>query len=283
MQREGVLRLGVIGASDGHAGLAHRFAGLAASSLICRSLESSSGESGRASLSDMVRGSDVIACMFPDDVSFESVVLEGEFIASARRGLRVLDFSPITPWMFGAAASRLAESGIALVGASLGQASGDGSQAPICVDDQVLEDGDLRWLVEEVAGRVVRAGAPGNSKTIGLLERHLRAVSAAASAEALALGEAAGIPSSVLVPLLLKGSGSTEVLKASQHEAAPDGCGNASWDALSLGLRQTNVLGRRIRHPSWFGAVAADTFGRAAGAGSGDLLRALLSGARATA
>lgn len=211
-------------------------------------------------IAGLAAASDVVICHARDEQDFAGLTTgPGGLAATARRGQVVLDISSVPPTSFLDAVAMCAAAGVRLCGAALHvRADGEGGFLA-SADDETFRDSRLMRILEAFASEVHRVGGVGSSKSIAVIEGHLAAVSVAASGEAVMLGAAAGIPEDRMVPLLQKGSGANAVLRFGS--AVEDG-----WRAptvLRSWLKRSNLLGRSVRHPSWFGAVAADTLGRA--------------------
>jgi len=94
-------------------------------------------------------------------------------------------------------------------------------------------------------------GPAGSSKAMSIVECLLASVARAASDEAIAIAAGAGIDASVLIPLLLKGSGGNSALGVQAgREPAPDS------NAVQAGLALAREAAREYRHPTTFGALA---------------------------
>ena len=161
-------------------------------------------------------------------------------------------------YLFRDAAAACKAAGVRLCGAALHMRATAEGGFLASADDETFRDGRLMRVLETFSDEVHRVGGTGSSKAVAVIEGHLAAVSVAASAEAIRLGSAAGIPEGRLVPLLLNGSAANAVLRSGR-------LGDDGWRAptlLSAWLKRSNDLCRAVRHPSWFGAVAADSLGR---------------------
>lgn len=210
---------------------------------------------------------DIVVCAFDDEDAFNAGMFGAGGLLLLALGARVLDFSHVSSSLFREAVGKAAEAGVTLLGADVVPAAAAG--APIVVvDNEVLSDEVCGRFFASVQWSVKSAGECGRSKTVTLLHRHLHAIVVAASAEAIGLGKAAGISESVLVPLLLKGSGSNAVLKGRGGAVQAQ---VAEGDVLGsiAALDDSRLLGRRLRHPTWFAPVASDALRRLAQCASG--------------
>ena len=163
-------------------------------------------------------------------------------------GLILIDFSPITPRLMKAIAQRCAADGYRAHGAAL-SCSGGASRA--FVDESVMQDALALEAVQAIAADVLQMGPTGTSKAMGIVECLLAGIARAASDEAIAIAAGAGIGPSVLIPLLLKGSGGNRALsQRAGHEPAPDSI------AVHAGLALAREAAREYRHPTTFGALA---------------------------
>jgi 3-hydroxyisobutyrate dehydrogenase-like beta-hydroxyacid dehydrogenase len=274
-------RIGLVGTFDGYADLLAVLAGISDIRLRALPLTPAlqSGEIAiRGTVRELVADSDVVLCLSRDDADFAQIMLgERGLVSGIGEGQPVLDLSPVLPWTFMEASAQFTACGAILAGASLHRRATATTGFAASVDDAGLADDRLREILNRIASPVRGVGGAGNSKAVAIIDSHLSAVSAAASAEALALGEAAGISADMLVTLLLKGSGANATLRDGADGGGSSAqSGSRSYSSLRRGLRQSNALGRRVRHPSWLGAVAADAFCRVSAAGDEDALQALL-------
>lgn len=130
----------------------------------------------------------------------------------------VVDFSPVSAWLFTRTQRELAQSGVELVGAQ----SGAGPTPRLYADTSLQSHALIAAVIERAASRVHFTGACGTSKTMATVEKLLFAVSCAASAEALSLATRAGLDAAVMRGLLAKGSGANEALALGTVCAAAD-------------------------------------------------------------
>ena len=203
--------------------------------------------------------SDVVICNAEDERQFAEFIAGLRCLAeTARSGLVVLDISRISPVAFRDAAAACKAAGVRLCGAALHVRAAVEGRFLASADDETFRDGRLMRVLETFSDEVHRVGGTGSSKAVAVIEGHLAAVSVAASAEAIRLGSAAGIPEGRLVPLLLNGSAANAVLRSGR--LGDDG-GRAP-KLLRAWLKRSNDLCRSVRHPSWFGAVASASLGR---------------------
>lgn len=218
-----------------------------------------SGATLHDDIAGLAAASDVVLCNAEDERQFaEFITGLGGLAETARSGLVVLDISGISPVAFRDAAAACKAAGVRLCGAALHVRAAVEGGFLASADDETFRDSRLVRVLESFSDEVHRVGGAGSSKTVAVIEGHLAAVSVAASAEAVRLGAAAGIPEGRLVPLLLNGSAANAVLRSGR--LGDDG-GRAP-KLLRAWLKRSNDLCRSVRHPSWFGAVAADSLGR---------------------
>jgi len=189
----------------------------------------------------------ILVTAFDDEDAARAALRDEDGVfAGCREGQAILDLSPITPQLFLEIVSLMARRGVRVHGAAL-----EGGRA--YVDDSVLADPQAEKAVRAAAPVVRATGAPGSSKAMAIVECMLTGVVAAAGAEAIALGVAAGVDADVLVKLLLKGSGGNQQLRG--------GCVvRDSQRAIELVAAQR--LGRQVGHSVYFGSLALAVGGR---------------------
>lgn len=205
--------------------------------------------SDAAAVAGVLAGCDVLVTWCASDGDAEAVLVRREgLLWRAPPGLTLVDFSPVTPRVMKAIAQRCAADGYRAHGAALSCAGG-ASRA--FVDASVMEDAAALEAVRAVAREMVPTGATGTSKAMALVECLLAGIAWAVSDEAIAIAAGAGIEASVLIPLLLEGSGANRALAGrAGREAAPD------HDAIRAGLAISREAAREYRHPAAFGALA---------------------------
>lgn len=219
--------------------------------------------------------SDVVFTMLPNDEAVAAVALgEKGVVEGAHPGLILADFSTTGPWTLIEIAEKLKGRCRGVVGgaATLGTLAAEEGKLGVFVDDHdgLLEP--VRPLIECFAKQIMPSGGLASAKTIKLLNNLLVAVTVAATAEALVLGEKAGIPAEVAIPILLKGSGSSYALKHHFQGAYLDGTlvpGRFPVSYMLKDLRICQKLAERSNHSMLFGSevLAAYRGARALGYG----------------
>lgn len=220
--------------------------------------------------------SDVVFTMLPNDEAVMEVALGESSVASGvHRDLILVDFSTIDPWTLVKIAENLQGRCRGIVGgaATLGTIAADEGRLSVFVDDHdgLLEP--LQPLISCFAREIMPSGGLASSKTMKLLNNLLVAVNVAATAEALILGEKAGIPAEVAIPILLKGSGASYALKHHFEGAYLDGTlvpGRFPVSYMLKDLRLCQKLAERSNHSMLFGSQAMSTYRGARALGYGD-------------
>lgn len=220
--------------------------------------------------------SDVVFTMLPDDASVLDVVFgESGIAAGTHQDLVLVDFSTIDPGTLVGIADRLKGRCKGIIGgaATLGTIAAEEGRLSVFVDDYdgLLEP--VRPQIECFAQQIMPSGGLGSAKTMKLLNNLLVAVNVTATAEALILGEKAGIPAEVSIPILLKGSGASYALKHHFEGAYLDGAlvpGRFPVNYMLKDLRICQKLAERSNHSMLFGSQALSTYRGARALGYGE-------------
>lgn len=220
--------------------------------------------------------SDVVFTMLPNDEIVTEVALGENGIArGAHPGLILADFSTIGPWTLIDIARRLNGRCRGIVGgaATLGTLAAEQGHLSVFVDDHdgLLEP--LRPLIACFAREVMPSGGLASAKIMKLLNNLLVAVTVSATAEALMLGEKAGIPAEVSIPILMKGSGASYALEHHFQGAYLEGTlvpGRFPVSYMLKDLRICQKLAERSNHSMLFGSQALAAYRGARAMGFGE-------------
>ena len=206
-------------------------------------------EADRLSPRAAVTECDVLVTLLDGDEMVRALLLDANSVASnVRPGQVLVDVSPISAQLMVEVAGQWAALGARAFGTSV-RATRNGLRA--YVDSDLLESTRATTAIRAIAREVCATGVIGSSKAMATIEGLLEAVTAAASAEAIALGAQAGIPARILVPLLLKGSGGNEALRMHAREDT-----RGTLACVRADLARAEALSRRCGHPALFGALA---------------------------
>jgi len=229
-----------------------------------------------ASAAEVAARSQVVFTMLPDD-RIAGLVTRGPggLLQGAHHGLIFADFSTIGPWTLQALAADLAQAGVRSVGgaATLGTKAADSGELAVFLDEIPDTTPELLPLVQRFATTIMPTGGLGSAKTMKLLNNLMVGVNVAATAEALVLGLKAGIPAETLIPILLKGSGSSYAMRHHFAEALLKdalGPGRFSVTYILKDLYLAQQLAQRSRHSIEFGALAAASYRGVASLGLAD-------------
>jgi 3-hydroxyisobutyrate dehydrogenase-like beta-hydroxyacid dehydrogenase len=220
--------------------------------------------------------SQVVFTMLPDDrVAAQVARGPGGLLEGAHQGLVFADFSTIGPWTLRSLAEDLAPAGVHTVGgaATLGTKAAEAGELAVFLDEIEESTAQILPLVQRFATTVMPTGGLGSAKTMKLLNNLMVGVNVAATAEALVLGLKAGIPVETLIPILLKGSGSSYALRhhfadALLKNALGPGRFPVSYILKDLYLAQQ--LAQQSRHSMAFGSLAASAYRGAEALGFAD-------------
>jgi len=171
------------------------------------------GGTAAASAGEVAEASDLVLTSLPTADAAREVV--GELADAGHPGLVVAETSTLPHEVKEACRRRLADAGGVLLDCPL---SGTGAQA-LERDVVVLGSGDeaaferIRPVLETVARSVRYLGPFGNGSTMKLVANLLVAVHNAATAEAFALGEAAGLDPQLLYDTIRDGAGNSVIFE----------------------------------------------------------------------
>ena len=216
-QKVGVIGLGIMGGTfAGHLAAAGvRTLGydpVAANREALQAQGGGGGESARA----VAAGADVLISSLPSVKALDEALFGAEGVASAgRRGLLVVETSTLPLDAKERARSRLAGAGIGMLDAPI---SGTGPQA-VAKDITILASGEredyerVRGVLSHLARSVRYVGEFGAGSKVKYIANLLVAVHVLATAEAIVLGEKAGLDPAVLVEILGDSAATSRMLE----------------------------------------------------------------------
>jgi len=169
-----------------------------------------------ASARDVAAQSDIVITSLPHAAALESALFGAEgLVAAGRTGLLVVETSTLSLEDKERARVRLASSGIAMLDAPI---SGTGSQAQ-AKDIAIFAGGDradferVRHLLSHFARSVRYVGPFGAGSKMKYIANLLVAIHIACAAEAIVLGEKAGLDPSTLVEALADSAATSRMLE----------------------------------------------------------------------
>ncbi len=225
---------------------------------------------------EVAEKSDVVITMLPDDAAFSAVALGADgLITGAHDALIAVDFSTIGPWTMRDISKAFAEAGAVAFGgaATLGVGAAVEGRLTVYLDDEAVPFEKVAPVVGAFAETIVPTGPVGSAKVVKIVNNLMAGVNVAATAEAVALGAKAGIPAEVLIPLILKGSGTSYALDYHFRRRLLEGDigpGTFPVDYMLKDLGLAVELGRRHDHTLFFGALAMAAYRGAAALGYED-------------
>ena len=228
-----------------------------------------------ASPAEVAAKSDIVITMLPDDAAVKAVACgPGGVLESARSGMVLMDFSTIGPWTIQEINERFASSGARVFGGAvtLGVKAAIEGKLAVYLDDKAAENPVLAQVVGGFSSSITATAGLGSSKVIKLINNLLVGVNVAATAEAVALAEKAGLPANILVPLILKGSGSSYALANHIAVSAMEGdlgVGKFGVDYILKDLDLVLELAKRSEHTTFFGALGMSAYRGAKAMGFG--------------
>jgi 3-hydroxyisobutyrate dehydrogenase-like beta-hydroxyacid dehydrogenase len=158
---------------------------------------------------------DVVVSMVVDGEQVAEIMLGADgVVEAARPGLIAVDCSTIGPAATRRIGADLAARGIIMLDAPVtgsSPAAQDGTLT-IMVGGEAQALAPVRPLLETMGRLVVHVGGPGDGQMVKLFNNSLAAANATALAEALLLGEAAGLDLDALEEVVSAGSGASAQL-----------------------------------------------------------------------
>jgi len=172
---------------------------------------------GRAagSLTEAVRGADVVALMLPDSPDVTAVLTgDGGVFDTAAPGTLIIDFSSIRPDVAADLAAQAAEKGLRMIDAPVsgGQAGAENAVLSIMIGGEKNDVDAARPLLDVVGKTVVHVGPAGAGQTVKAANQLIVAGNIALLAEALVFLEAHGADLPAAVEVLGGGLAGSAVL-----------------------------------------------------------------------
>jgi len=215
--RAGVIGLGIIGSAfAGH--LAAAGVRTSGYDLLRANVDelSAQGGHGCSSAREVAAESDIVITSLPNFAALENALFGAEgLVAAGRSGLLVVETSTLSLEDKERARARLASAGIGMLDAPI---SGTGPQAK-AKDITVLASGDraeferARDILTNLARSVRYVGPFGAGSKLKFIANLLVAVHIAGAAEAIVLGEKAGLDPSFLVEVLADSAATSRMLE----------------------------------------------------------------------
>lgn len=187
------------------------------------------GGTAADSITDAVRGAEVVVTMLPDSPDVLSVVLdEGGVLESAAEGALLIDISTISPATARTIAERAADAGLRAIDAPVSggeQGAIDGTLSVMVGGDRADFDA-ARPLLDVVGATIVHVGPAGSGQTVKAANQLIVAGTIELVAEAITFLDAHGVDQGPAVEVLTGGLAGSTVLdrKAAgmlAHEFAP--------------------------------------------------------------
>jgi 3-hydroxyisobutyrate dehydrogenase-like beta-hydroxyacid dehydrogenase len=233
------------------------------------------GATPSKSATEVAAESDVVITMLPDDAAVCAVAYGDDgILKGAHPGMVLMDFSTIGPWTIRAVTDRLAPVGVRVFSGAvtLGVRAAIEGNLAVYLDKEAAADEVLSKIVRGFSAAIVPIAGSGNAKVIKLINNLMVGVNVAATAEAVALAEKAGLPATTLVPLILKGSGSSYALANHIARSVLDddlGEGKFGVDYILKDIKLAMELGKRLNHTTFFGALGMSSYRGAKALGYG--------------
>jgi 3-hydroxyisobutyrate dehydrogenase-like beta-hydroxyacid dehydrogenase len=157
------------------------------------------------SLRELVADADTILCMLADDAAVEQVMLGPDgILAAARSGSTIIDLSSVHPDTSRRLASGASLRNIAVLDASVSGSTPQAEEGSLVLfvggDRMVYEQ--CRPVLQVIGSHIFYLGPSGAGATMKLVANSLLGVGMQALAEALALGQRAGLDRTTLLDVL---------------------------------------------------------------------------------
>ena len=164
---------------------------------------------------EVAKGSDVVVTMVVDGAQVEEVLLGVEGVARGEHdGLLCVDMSTIAPAQTRAIGAELAERGLALLDAPVSGSSpkAEAGTLTIMAGGSAEDFARAQPLLDVMGELVVHVGPLGHGETVKLVNNAVAAANCATVAEALLVGQAAGVDLDALMAVMAAGSGGSAML-----------------------------------------------------------------------
>ncbi len=169
-----------------------------------------------ANPAEAVRGAEVAITMLPDGGAV-AAVMEGRegILAAATPGTLVIDMSTIAPAEAEALAAQGAEHGLPVLDAPVsgGDVGAKAGTLSIMVGGAAEDFGRARPILEAMGSTVTRVGGAGAGQVVKACNQIVVALTIEGLAEALALGEAAGVDPATILDVLAGGLAANKVME----------------------------------------------------------------------
>jgi 4-hydroxybutyrate dehydrogenase/sulfolactaldehyde 3-reductase len=233
------------------------------------------GESGArfaTSAADAARGADFVITMLPNSKAVADVLFGSGAVAEhLGAGTLVIDMSTGATKDAIAAATKLAERGIAFIDAPVGRTPWDADAGTLLI----LVGGDAddvnraKPILACMGNEIIHAGPVGSGTRLKLVNNYMTVVGSALVAETLALGAKVGLDRDLTVRVLqstVAGKGPLNVLypkKVLAHDTSPLFSGRLAQKDLLLAIDLADSTGTHLA----LGAAARDLYAQAERAG----------------
>ena len=173
------------------------------------------GATVASSPAEVARASDVVFSMVVDGAQVEQVLLGEEgAVHGAHEGLVCVDMSTIAPSDSRRIGAALAEHGVRFADAPVTGSSpkAEDGTLTIMVGGEAQDFERIKPLLEAMGKLIVHAGPLGHGEVIKLINNAVAAVNTSTVAQALLVGDAAGVDLDALVTVMSAGSGGSAIL-----------------------------------------------------------------------
>lgn len=222
---------------------------------------------------DAARHADVLVVMVHDAAQAEHVLFGPDgAAASMRRGSVVWLASTVMPAFARGLAPRLSERGLLLVDGPVsgGMTGAESGRLTIIASGSTEALEACAAVMDACASRVFRVGNVGAGSTVKMINQLLVAAHVALTAEALALGAAAGVSRTQLIEVITHSAGSSKMFeKRAPRIAAGDHAPHTTVNTLLKDLRIALDTARDLGMAVPIAATAQSVFMKAASAGHG--------------
>jgi 3-hydroxyisobutyrate dehydrogenase-like beta-hydroxyacid dehydrogenase len=234
------------------------------------------GATPAKSVAEVTKGADVVMTSLPMPRDVEAVTLgDNGILATINKGQTYIDLSTNAPSMVKKIGAAMAAKGIAMLDAPVSGGTTGAEAATIAImvggDKKVFDD--ALPVLQSFSANVIHMGALGSGTVAKLVNNMLAFCNAAAAAEGLMLGTAAGLDPKKLIQVVSNSSGNSNALK-NLSERALSGDFKASF-ALDLAYKDLHLaleLGDELGVPLQQGASTHNLqrLARGMGLGSSD-------------
>lgn len=217
---------------------------------------------------------DVVFTCLPGPAEVKSVALGPDGIAGgARAGLVLVDLTTNFPEAVKSVAAGLAERGIAMLEAPVGNGvvgAREARASVICGGDRALFE-RVEPLLRCFATTIHHVGPLGNASIVKSIDILISGINLAAACEGFLLGARAGIDPDVLFDVVSTNSGASEQLKRRMKRKilAGDFKAEGSMDLALKDMRVTMDLAERTGTPMRYGSLLYEQFTSAIAKGWG--------------